>query len=113
MSMSLARRKEKKKLYDAKYSKEHRKIKSERTVIRQREKKAALVEYKGGKCCICGYAECHRALDFHHTGKKNFEISSRRDISLEKLKKEVDNTILVCRNCHGEIHEGMHEKYAN
>jgi hypothetical protein len=104
---------EKKKLYDAKYSKEHRKIKSERTVTRQREKKAALVEYKGGKCCVCGYAECHRALDFHHTGKKNFEISSRRDISLKKLKKEADNTILVCRNCHSEIHAGMHEKYAN
>ena len=88
-------------------------IKYERTIARQREKKAALVEYKGGECCICGYAGCNGALDFHHTGEKNFDISSKRDISLEKLKKEADNTIIVCRNCHAEIHAGMHEKYAN
>jgi len=88
-------------------------IKSQGTVARQREKKAALVEYKGGKCCICGYAACNWALDFHHVNKKNFTISSRRDLSLKNLKKEADNTILVCRNCHAEIHAGMHEKYAN
>jgi len=88
-------------------------IKSQGTVTRQREKKAALVEYKGGKCCICGYSEYNGALDFHHVGKKNFNISSRRDSSLERLKKEADNTILVCRNCHAEIHAGMHEKYEN
>jgi hypothetical protein len=89
------------------------KIKSEGTVARQREKKAALVEYKGGGCCICSYAGCNGALDFHHTGEKNFIISSKRDISLEKLKEEADNTVLVCKNCHAEIHAGMHEKYAN
>ena len=45
--------------------------------------------------------------------KREIIISSRRDSSLEKLKKEADNTILVCRNCHAEIHAGMHEKHAN
>ena len=89
------------------------KIKYERTVARQREKKAALVAYKGGECCVCGYAGCNGALDFHHTGEKNFTISLRRDINLKKLKEEADNTIMVCRNCHAEIHAGMHEKYAN
>jgi len=90
---------------------DRKKIKYKRTLARQREKKAALVEYKGGECCICGYKKCARALDFHHVGKKKFAISSRRDIKLETLKEEADNTILVCRNCHSEIHAGMHDKY--
>jgi len=87
------------------------KRKSKRTVDRQREKKAALVKYKGGKCCICGYKKCHGGLDFHHVAEKNFALSVKRDCNLEKLKKEADNTILVCRNCHAEIHAGMHKKY--
>ena len=85
--------------------------KSKRTVQRQIEKKAYLVEYKGGKCCICGYKRCNGALDFHHIGPKEFAISSKRDIGLKKLKKEADNTILVCKNCHAEIHGGIHKKY--
>lgn len=75
---------------------------------RQNEKKAALVKYKGGKCCICGYDKVNSALDFHHVGPKEFGIAKRKDISLEKLKKEVDKTILVCKNCHQEIHAGIH-----
>jgi len=80
-------------------------------VQRQIEKKAYLVKYKGGKCCICSYKRCNGALDFHHIGPKEFAISSKRDCALKKLKKEADNTILVCRNCHAEIHSGIHKKY--
>ena len=35
------------------------------------------------------------------------------DFELEKLKKEADKTVLVCKNCHAEIHAGIHKKYAN
>ena len=90
---------------------DQRKTKNRRTVDRQREKKDELVKYKGGKCCICGYKKCRGGLDFHHVAKKRFSISVKRDCSLDKLKKEADNTILVCRNCHAEIHAGMHKKY--
>ena len=64
--------------------------------------------YKGGKCCICGYNQCDSALDFHHLRDKAFTISRARSRSLNNLKKEADKTILVCRNCHAEIHAGMH-----
>jgi hypothetical protein len=78
---------------------------------RLQKNKLLLVEYKGGKCCICGYNKCAAALDFHHIKKKSFAIGTRGGLSLNKLKKEADKTILVCKNCHAEIHIGMHSKY--
>lgn len=70
--------------------------------------KRKLVEYKGGKCCICGYNKCDQALDFHHVDQstKEFSISSRIR-SFSKILEEVDKCILVCSNCHREIHYGI------
>ena len=82
-----------------------------RNTERQNEKKAALVFYKGGKCCICSYNKCNGALDFHHIKEKGFSLGAKRDLGLEKLKKEADKTILVCKNCHAEVHAGLHETY--
>jgi hypothetical protein len=74
---------------------------------RQRAKKRA-VEYKGGKCQACGYCRCIRALKFHHLDpdKKDFAISSVSR-SWEVIRKELDKCILVCGNCHDEIHDGL------
>lgn len=80
-------------------------------VQRRREKtKELLVEYKGGKCEICGYDKCISALEFHHivSGEKEFGIGQKGYTrSFEKNKEEVDKCILVCANCHREIHEGL------
>jgi len=69
--------------------------------------KEILVEYKGGKCVNCGYNKCIKALEFHHldSSKKDFTISSFRYKSLEVQKREVEKCILVCSNCHREIHD--------
>lgn len=88
-------------------AREHVKV----AIERQRANKRNLVEYKGGKCLICGYNQCDSALDFHHLKDKDFNISRIRSRSLNNLKKEADKTILVCRNCHAEIHSGMHEEF--
>lgn len=74
--------------------------------------KSLLVEYKGGKCQIedCGYNRCNTALEFHHLdpNEKDFGIGeSGRTMAFEKMKKEVDKCILVCANCHREIHAGL------
>lgn len=78
---------------------------------RQRLKKK-LVDYKGGKCEICGYDKCINALDFHHLNpnEKDFGISNYTVLSFDKLKKEVDKCILVCANCHREIHAKENEE---
>lgn len=76
----------------------------------RRNLKSKLVEYKGGKCSICGYDKCETALEFHHLNpsEKDFSISKDGNTrSIKLLQKEVDKCILVCANCHREIHAGI------
>lgn len=78
--------------------------------LTQRHKKT-LVEYKGGKCEICGYDKCLAALDFHHINPKEKDPNWKkmRAWTPERVKKEVDKCQLVCRNCHSEIHYGNNQ----
>lgn len=72
--------------------------------------KRQCVEYLGGKCNVCGYDRCLRSLDFHHIDpdKKDFQISSpTTKYRFEHMKSELDKCLLLCKNCHGEIHEGI------
>lgn len=72
-------------------------------------KKKALIDYKGGKCIACGYYKSINSLSFHHLdpSKKDFEISGKHCLSLDKLKREVDKCVLLCLNCHSEVHSGV------
>lgn len=73
----------------------------------RKSNKEELIAYKGGKCEICGYNKCIAALDFHHIdpSKKDFGISATNIYkNIEALKKEADKCILVCANCHRELH---------
>lgn len=70
------------------------------------------IEYKGGKCHVCGYSKCVGALEFHHIEPeyKKFAISSTSgNISERVLKKELDKCVLLCSNCHREVHADMIE----
>lgn len=65
------------------------------------------IDYKGGKCEICGYCNCVDALEFHHKDStvKDFGISAKGYTrSWEKVKLESDKCILLCANCHREEH---------
>ena len=78
------------------------------TSIRKAIKKQ-LVKYKGGACEVCGYSKCYRALEFHHRNKneKDFSISKKLNLgifSMDLYYKEIDKCMLVCANCHAEIH---------
>ena len=77
----------------------------------RRRRKRELIKYKGGKCEKCGYDKSVWSLHFHHIdpSKKDFNISRKGTCrSLEADKIEVDKCILVCSNCHGEIHEELY-----
>lgn len=78
----------------------------------RRRNKIRLVEYKGGKCEICGYNKCIDALEFHHLNpeEKDFGLSCGDTRSLERLKVEADKCIMVCANCHREIHAKEREE---
>lgn len=81
---------------------------------RQVNLKQKCVDYKGGACEICGYDKCIASLEFHHidSSKKDFQISDFKSHAFsEKIKKELDKCMLLCRNCHGETHFNIHEKF--
>lgn len=68
------------------------------------------IEYKGGSCQICGYNKCVRAMKFHHIdpNEKEFGLSvSGSTRSWERVKRELDKCILLCGNCHDEVHAGI------
>ena len=76
----------------------------------QRRRKAIrlkAIAYKGGKCQQCGYDRCPEALEFHHrdSSEKEFGVSSSGNTrSWAKVKGEVDKCVLLCANCHREVH---------
>ena len=78
-----------------------------RTAKTQKDKIVMLKESYGGKCTVCGYDKSLNALEFHHTdpSEKEFNLGARRGLKEETLRKELDKCVLVCRNCHAEIHE--------
>ncbi|MFH1189904.1 MAG: hypothetical protein V1682_04370 [Candidatus Omnitrophota bacterium] len=74
---------------------------------RRKKVRQMAVEYKGGKCEICGYNRCIDALEFHHndiSGKK-FGISEKGYTrSWKDVKDELDKCVMICANCHRELH---------
>ena len=74
---------------------------------RKRKFKQLCLDYKGNSCIKCGYNKCPNALHFHHLdpSKKEFHLATHKSYYLsEKVKLELDKCILVCANCHAEIH---------
>ena len=68
--------------------------------------KLKLISEFGNKCSICGYNKNISALEFHHSDPthKEFALSKNIDYSYEKLLKEVEKCVLLCANCHRELH---------
>ena len=77
--------------------------------VRKRRKKVRrmAVAYKGGECSRCGYSRCIEALEFHHvdSSQKDFGISQDGYTrSWERVRQELEKCVLVCANCHRELH---------
>ena len=75
--------------------------------IFRHQQKEKMYCIKGNKCSICGYDKCKDALDLHHMNKddKKFSISSFwGHKSWDELEKELEKCILICSNCHRELH---------
>jgi len=76
-------------------------------VDRERREKITrfIQEYKLSKgCSICGYNRCAAALDFHHPNDdKKYSIGKIG--TLKTVKAEIKKCILLCANCHRELHD--------
>lgn len=53
------------------------------------------IEYKGGKCSVCGYSKCKGALEFHHLDpkEKDFGISAQGYTREERHSPEFFDTL--------------------
>ena len=78
----------------------------QKRVCETRRKNVAILKEEAGNCCsICGYSKCLAALEFHHTDptvKEGGIIGSTA--SLAKQRVGAEKCILVCANCHRELH---------
>jgi DNA-binding CsgD family transcriptional regulator len=95
---------------NVKLTEEELKVRNYKHVKTHRQKiKEKAIKYKGEKCEKCGYNKCIRALEFHHLdpNKKDFTIGNYKILSWDKIKIELDKCILICSNCHREIHDEL------
>ena len=73
--------------------------------------KDRMVQSMGGCCQICGYNKTHKALEFHHIDPNQKEMgfgeTRANNVSWAKLITELRKCVLLCSNCHKEVHEGI------
>jgi len=89
-------------------------MKRSKRAEKRRELKRKAIDYRGGCCEACGYDRCLSALTFHHINpdEKDFGISElMKLVSWERIKLELDKCIVLCTNCHSEVHEGIIDGY--
>lgn len=84
---------------------------SEAVTVWRKNLKQRAVSVLGGCCIICGYNRCLAALEFHHLdpSHKDFGIAEAyaNPKKWETIVDELKKCILVCANCHRELHQGM------
>ena len=86
------------------------KTRSGHEIVRARQDlKQRAVAAMGGACVGCGFVDLIDALEFHHIDPttKEFGISTegiRR--GWKKIAAELAKCVLLCANCHREVHAG-------
>lgn len=73
-------------------------------VIKNRASLTAIIDKMGG-CQLCGEKD-HAVIDFHHVGKKNFNIATALHwgYSWNTILEELKCCICLCANCHRKVH---------
>ena len=93
--------------YQKKWREDHRLDLRKYDKARSKERKKLLIATAGGVCVKCGYNKCFRALGFHHINPNEKEYKRLTNLPLAIALKEIKKCILVCANCHMEIHDDL------
>lgn len=75
----------------------------------RRNKILKLKKMAGGQCQICNYSKSTYGLHFHHLDptEKEFNIGHGNNRSFKRMQNEAAKCILLCANCHAEVHENI------
>lgn len=75
--------------------------------------KHKMIAAMGGSCQCCGYNTCASALAFHHLDpskkEQGFGDTRANPVKWTNIVEERKKCILVCHNCHSEIHAGVRQ----
>ena len=86
---------------------------SEAVKLYRKRYKQRMIDAMGGKCQCCGYNKCQQALEFHHidSAEKEKSISEYwyRNAKWADVIIELRKCVLLCSNCHKELHAGFTE----
>jgi len=66
-----------------------------------------VLEAKTNGCQICGYNKCADSLEFHHKDPNTKELTISAAVRAwgpERLVEELNKCIILCANCHRELH---------
>lgn len=76
----------------------------------KKRNKISFVKLFGGKCTMCGYDKCVDALEFHHIDETTKSVNPSTAIyrwSFDKAFEELKKCVLICANCHRELHSSI------
>jgi hypothetical protein len=75
------------------------------TTLKKRKYRKWFNELKKDGCSLCGEKRFH-VLDFHHLNDKEYEIHKmvQKRMKKSKVLEEISKCILLCANCHAELH---------
>lgn len=81
--------------------------------VRGISRKLEIIQSKGGCCEICGYKQNIAALAFHHIDpsvkEMKLDMRTLSNNKMELLLEEASKCMLVCHNCHMELHHPTYE----
>jgi len=76
--------------------------------FRETEYGVILRTLKSNGCAICGYRKHIDILEFHHVNPKLKKYNVRKStIARNNLVEELAKCLLLCPNCHKEVHLKM------
>ena len=83
-------------------------------LLATRKRKQEAIQLLGGKCVVCGGVFHQSAYDFHHTDPKKKEggiakLLQSYSLAHPKILTELSKCILVCSNCHRELHSRSYD----
>jgi hypothetical protein len=103
---------EKNKKHIQEYAIRYHKAKNSKKRNNYKELKEQIIKDLGGKCTICNGVFHSAAFDFHHINPKEKDHSIRHLMWRKKTTRdeELKKCILICSNCHRELHAKYHEE---